>query len=144
MIDVEITSERDAAWAADRETKAPITLAQATEIIRGLTSNMWGLAMCGGDAQRKVRAYNRMRAPQIGDLVAEMTTVYTTGDPEIAVGYLERVVQEPVWTPAEMAACGAGEESPTETVHYIRTLTGRSIRWTNCKFVTALTDVRAL
>jgi hypothetical protein len=79
------------------------------------------------------RRWKRMDHPILGDLVIELST----GAQQVnAIGYLEKVVEEPVqpWDEEENE-----EPAPLEKVTYIRLLMDSSTcRWTNARFVTIL------
>lgn len=109
--------------------------------IRRFADAAYGATLVGRAPDCTIDFNRRMRAPQIGDLVIETSTVYRSrGTTDIdAVGYLEEVAREKVifdddpdfvWDETV-----EGQPHPTEPVTYIRTLDGRRFRWTNANFV---------
>lgn len=116
--------------------------------VRRLINNAVNATSVGNPAQVTEQFYKRSQDLRLGDLVAEMSTVYRSrGTSDIdAVGYLEEIAFEKVvfegdpdfvWDEAV-----EGRPHPTERVYYIRTLDGRRFRWTNASFVAAPTELR--
>jgi hypothetical protein len=100
----------------------------------------------GGNARRR---WERMEHPIPGDLVIELSTAgwwlhcddshpgpYDYLKVENAIGFLEKVAQEPVqeWDEKENE-----EPAPLETVYYLKLLqNGSTFKWTNARFATIL------
>lgn len=77
------------------------------------------------------RLYQRITNPRVGDLVLETTSRGSAEWPGAALGYLDRVVMEPI------PSC---DDCGTEDAYYVRPLSGGQMtRWTNATFI-ALPD----
>jgi hypothetical protein len=102
--------------------------------IQASVYNSYRATLIGANIYVVNSLYERFKDVRPGDLVVETTTFHMPGRAAIdAVGYLRRVVWEPI-------AEWDDEPRPTEKVFYIRTLDGREYRWTNADFISAPTE----
>lgn len=103
----------------------------------------WGLAISAHGSPKGREAFDRIRHPQVGDLVLEVSTVYgwksKSASPGSALGKLLRIEQEPVSTPEVWEG---PEPIPTEQVYYIEPLDGSlaEARWTNARFIALMSE----
>lgn len=106
--------------------------------------NLHGACLVGNPAPKVAAMYERMKSPQVGDLVLEISTIW---DPErvgTRLGRLLRHVREPVYTPEEWGANGGGDDPiPTESIWYIELADGREYRWHNASFIAVFTEIEA-
>lgn len=118
-------------------------LREAARLLQQTTVVAWGNVLIGSAPPCVQNAYEKMKNPEVGSWVCEITTAGMRGrDPLDAVGVLEKVAAEKidfndpdfVWDEEE-----EGRPHPTETVYYLRTLDGREFRWSNATLVTILT-----
>lgn len=128
---------------ADQDT--PMDVGSLATILRRTIYNAYLATLVGNPVDVTRRYYERAKAPQIGDLVTEASTVYGMrheGATDLdGVGILEEIAWEKVvfgdpdfvWEEKV-----EGRPHPTEKVYYIRTLDGRRFRWTNANFVSAV------
>lgn len=72
-----------------------------------------------------------------GTLVMEVSTIYVREYDTIRIGHLERVTEEPFYTPEQWAELGEKDEPiPLERVWYIKSLAASETkRWTNADFI---------
>ena len=84
------------------------------------------------------RRYKLITEPRVGDLVVEVSGGYRFSDPAAAVGTLMRIAREPCRKPEEGE--GETEEDVLATFYYIEDVTGREVRWENCRFIRAFRD----
>lgn len=124
-----------------------IGLDEIAGAFRALIYNAYIATLVGSPAKVTERFGDRMKSPQVGDWVAEVSTMYRSrGTTDIdALGKLEEIAWEKVafesdpefvWDEAV-----EGRPHPTERVYYIRTLDGRRFRWTNASIVAAPADI---
>jgi len=108
---------------------------------------LWKSQLIGGGGDATMQRFERMRNPQVGDLVIEISTsgfwIARTQPPSKyphitaanAVGYLDRIVWEPVspWDDTD-------EPAPKEKIYYLRKIdgTGSIFRWVNAQCVAIL------
>jgi len=98
-----------------------IDIEKMAEIIDVNTRTLWSVSLGGN--QRQIELYERIKEVNVGDLVVETSSTFMY--PAInRIGYLKEVFQdEDGWT------------------HYIiERLNGKTMDWSNCKFIKALTD----
>ncbi len=107
---------------------------QFARIIWSATMAAWGLAIGGDDYPNKRERFARMKNPQPGDFVVEQSGGLRQLDCAAAVGWLDRVEQEPAFAEDEWDIETDGP-MPLERVVYIKTIDGRDYRWVNCSFV---------
>lgn len=89
----------------------------------------------GAAYSERCREYcDRVRNPQVGDMVYEESVVYArTKDRFFAgVGKLLKIQSESVRTAEQIAADGY---DPKDTFWYIEGIDGQERRWSNCSFV---------
>lgn len=112
-----------------------LTIANLAQTLRRVTHNCWLATLIGNAPPATEKLRQRMKSLSIGDLVIEISTIYQSrGTSDIdAVGYLERISQEPAF--ADWDELAEGEPCPTETAYYIKLFDGRSFRWTNANFI---------
>lgn len=79
--------------------------------------------------------FQDLQSPIPGDFVMESTTWRRRARDGSALGWLERITREPVYTDEEWREQGGGEPMPMEKVYYIKSLSGTIVRWTNCEFL---------
>ena len=103
-------------------------------------------AMIGNPPPSTRLIFERMRNPQVGDLVLETSTYYREPWDPGALGYLDRVGLEPICSEEEWDEEEEGPYAscPTEKVWYVRpfvpTIDGKTeVRWHNADFI-ALPD----
>ena len=88
-------------------------------------------SLCGSPSPKLAEYYERHVKPELGDLVLETSSVGRRKDFFDSIGRLEKIEQEPFiiedWP--------EDEETPMETVHYLKRLDGSEIRWTNASFI---------
>lgn len=91
------------------------------EILDVNARTLWSVSL--GGSQRQIELYERIKDIKIGDLVTETSSAFTY--PAInRVGYLREIFK--------------GEDGFT---HYkIERLNGKTMDWSNCKFIKILTD----
>jgi len=102
--------------------------------------------LVGNQSPNVERRWKRMNAIRPGDLVIELSTSvrWASDGPERsegavinAIGYLEKVIREPVQYDEPWDEVAEGRPIPTEECFYInRLLDGASQRWTNADFCT--------
>lgn len=103
----------------------------------------YSLTLTGGGGSFKDDCYRRAKNPEIGDLVAEMSTYYYTERSSLlAVGYLRKIAWEPVVFSGDPDFVWDEEEQgcphpPPEKVYYIDCLAGHEQRWVNANIVAA-------
>lgn len=107
----------------------------------------WCATLIGNAPPSTKALYDRMRAPQPGDLVVETSTLHRTPWDPGAVGRLLRTAMEPRWTRERWIADGGDADEPirTEQIWYVApfvpTQDGRDeVRWWNASFI-AIPDV---
>lgn len=78
-----------------------------------------------------------------GALVMEVSTIYVRANDPIRIGHLERVTEEPFYTPEQWAELGEKDEPvPLERVWYIKALvSGDTKRWTNADFIRVIGSI---
>jgi hypothetical protein len=119
-----------------------IELEKVATALRHTIYGAYVATLVGSPAKVTEDFQRRMRAPVVGDWVAETSTTYRsrgTGDLD-AVGVLEEIAWEDfVWGNPDFVWDEAveGKPHPKEKVFYIRTLDGRRFRWTNANFIAA-------
>ena len=132
------------------ETEAPDNLSQMDHILRLVQINAFGLYLQTAAATASPEAkqlHRRMCAPQVGDLVLEITAIRDDTYRRDRLGRLLEIVREPMFTPAELArmsAEGMNIDQPhyryTETVRYVESMDGRKMRWVAVDMIAVATD----
>ncbi|MBO1023297.1 hypothetical protein IPU75_01050 [Ochrobactrum sp. SD129] len=122
--------------------KHPVDLNAIATSFRRLTYTAYKATLVGNPADVTRKFKERAVAPQVGDFVAEVTTISRSDRAADlnAFGILEEIAKEKVdfgdedfvWNEDE-----EGEPHPLEIVYYIRTLDGRRFRWVNATFIAA-------
>ena len=102
-------------------------------IIWQATMSAWEMCLGGDSYPNKRDRYERMKNPQAGDMVVEVSGGLRKFDCAMAVGWFEREAREPIeideW---DVEADGP---IPTERVVYMTSIDGRACRWVNCTFI---------
>lgn len=126
------------------------TVPNQEQLIRLIEINAYGVytGMLGNFSAFAKSLYERIKAPQIGDLVLEISTLRHASHDGNRLGQLLRDVREPVFTQVqidEFAANGEDTTDPyfsqTERIVYIQTLDGREFRWHNADFIAVADDL---
>jgi hypothetical protein len=107
---------------------------------------LWIAMLHGGDVPSHDVMRARMKAPEVGDIVMETSTIGHRIRDHVRIGRLLRVTREPVFTPEKWAEGGGtpDEPIPDERVVYIKPLVadvpGGEYRWTNADFIVVAED----
>lgn len=110
------------------------------ELIRIISTNalaLWDRSLVGSPCENTAKMFAALKYPQPGQLVLEISSGCYI-HPEIALGHLLRVTQEPFPDP------DPEDEPILEEVVYIQTLTGVEARWTNARFIRVLESLEEL
>ena len=115
----------------EKKTETPLSQSGLKELLDLLAASAyvaWSNTLCGDPSQVQKAYYERMRKPEIGDLVLEVTTFRRASSSD-KIGRLLSIEDEPYpdWEDDEPA--------PTRKVWTIKTLDGRECRWENCDFI---------
>jgi hypothetical protein len=113
-------------------------------LVQSLAYNLYLSTLVGNPAPRTREIGDRMRAPQVGDLVLEISTIYYADRVAERIGRLVRTEREPMYTAKEWYEdneADADEPIPDERVWYIALPDGREYRWTNAAFIAVPTNI---
>lgn len=109
----------------------------AERLIETLAYNLYLATLVGDPAPRVKRLYDRVRAPIVGDLVLEVSTIHDEARVGTRLGRLVRIAQEPVGTAEEWG----DEPIPNEPVWYLELTDGRGYGWKNASFIAVPTTI---
>ncbi len=108
---------------------------------------IWDAVLTGNQCPKIREIFDDMQNPRPGDLVIESSTIYgakMSGKKGklksrgiCGIGYLVKIVREPIWTLDQWTESGEDEDVPipTEKVIYIQLFDGREMRWTNANIL---------
>lgn len=99
--------------------------------------------LVGNPAPIVERIGQRLKHPEVGDLVLEVSTIYDASRVGTRLGRLDRIAQEPVCSAEEWQAGGGSAPVPRETIWYLTLLNGDEYRWRNADFIAVLTEIPA-
>jgi hypothetical protein len=135
-------------------------LGRALRLLAINVYTQWGNLLMGSAPPRIQAAYERMKNPQVGDVVLETSTMWQNarnadGEGQFPnIGTLLRVAQEPIMSAEDFAKMHADgdyweradetlDDIPKERVYYIAPLDGSvpEYRWTNASFIRVFTSL---
>lgn len=121
-------------------TSPPLDLELVARTLRTATYRAWMLSLTNN--RMAVRSYEEMKAPEVGQMVVELTTIWARAFDLKGVGELVLVAQERIDLGGEpWDEVFQGTPCPTEPVYYVKNLDGTVTRWTNCQLLACPADL---